>query len=63
MLLDTDIVLPAGANDCVVLAKNNTELVSKILAFWKQENIEKRQQQCYQLWLKIKNTNLLEQIM
>ncbi len=47
MLLDTDIVLPAGANDCVVLTKNNTELVSKILAFWKQENIEKRQQQCY----------------
>lgn len=59
VLLDTDIVLPAGATNCVVIAKNNAEIVSKILEFWKQGNIEKRQQQCYQLWLKIKNTDLL----
>jgi hypothetical protein len=62
VLLDTDILLPDGAEECVILAQTNDEIVSKIMEFWKQGDIENRQQKCYQLWLKIKNTDLIQQI-
>jgi hypothetical protein len=63
VLLDTDILLPDGAEECVILAQTNDEIVSKIMEFWKQGDIENRQQQCYQLWLKIKNTDLIQQVL